>query len=203
MSEDEYRQYTEFRAPVTGFEFLLKIWWVLLIAGAVIVYLFSWTLIPGSWSYGYWSFIAVFAIVFWKLGTKEGFALDTSQMDDGHIGLTELNRFQLERVTTKPGIIMRMSECGPVALIGHRLLSYDSEGVLVIHPEVELQTNSAIARRVARSQEKIVREFLVLKEAPEVEASAMFVEMYEAWIEKTRQDPERLKSSGLEPKSVE
>ncbi len=206
MSEDEVKgaeRYTEFRAPVTSWEFLLRIWWMLMIAFGVLIFLFAGPYIPRSWSYGYWTFLAVFAVVYWFLGLPEGFGLDTTEMDRGHIGLVPLNRYQLERVTSKPDMIMMMSESGPVALVGHKLLAYDDEERLIVHPQVELQTNSAIAQRVAKSQEKIVSEYLVLKAAPEVEASALFVEMYEAWREMTRADPEMLKSSGLEPKSAE
>lgn len=205
MDSDERRaeSYTVFRAPVTGYEFLLKSWWVILVVIGGVVFVFGREHIPVSWSYGYLSFIAVFVVVYWKLGEREGFALDTTDIAGGHIGLVELNRFKLEDVTTKPNVVMRMSDLGPVALVGHSLLAYDEKGILIVHPEVELQTNSAIARRVAKSQESIIQEFLVLKEAPEVEASALFMEMYQAWIEKTRQDPEKLRSSVLEPKSAE
>ena len=205
MSEDEVKgaeRYTEFRAPVTGWEFLLKIWWAIVVLIGVVIFVLLKDSIPVSWQYGYWTGVAVFCVVYWFLGLPEGWGLDTTEMQDGHIGLVPLNRWQLDRVTAKPGIMMMRSDEGPVALIGHRLFAIDESGKLSMHPEVEVKTNSEVARRVARSQAQIVDEYLVLKAVPEVESSAKFVEMYKAWRRIARLDPES-SDSDLKPKSAE
>ncbi len=183
-------RYTEFRAPVTGWEFMLRIWWAIVILIGVVIFVILKDSIPVSWQYGYWTGVAVFAVVYWFLGLPEGWGLDTTEMQEGHIGLVPLNRWQLDRVTAKPGIMMMRSDEGPVALIGHRLFALDEEGKVKMYPEVEVKTNSEVARRVASSQEQIIEEYLVLKAVPEVESSRKFVEVYQAWRKKARLDPE-------------
>ncbi len=195
MSKDENKEkgaerYTEFRAPVTGWEFALRIWYIFVIGLGALIYVFLKDHIPVSFQYGYWTGIAVFVVVYWFLGLPEGWGLDTTEMQDGHIGLVPLNRWQLDRVTAKPGIMMMRSDEGPVALIGHRLFALDDDGQVKMYPEVEVKTNSEVARRVASSQEKIIEEYLVLKAVPEVESSRKFVEVYQAWRKMARLDPE-------------
>lgn len=194
MSEDAEMTdstYVQVKAPVTGWEVFLKFWWVLMVAFGVIVWLVFKESVPVSWQYGYWTFIAVFAAVFWFLGQPEGWALDTTEMDKGYVELVPLNRYQIERVVSKPDILMFSSDEGPVALIGHRLVSVDSEGVSKVHAQLELQTNSEIARAVARIQNEMISEYLLLKSELDVAVAAEFKEWYDGWRMKTRADPEK------------
>lgn len=202
MSEDESKQFVQVKAPVTGWEFLIKIWWLLIIGIAVVFYLLLKDQVPISWQYGYWTFVAVFFLTYWRLGVPEGWGLDTTKIDEGHIGLIPLNKFQLENIMSKPKMMMMMSESGPVALIGHKLISLNEKGGPTIHPLVELQTNSEVARRVARSQALMIDEYLVLKSVPEVESSRQFMEMHQAWRKKARLDPE-LSDTESKPESAD
>lgn len=188
--EEEVRQYVSVRAPVTVWEFFLRVWWVVLLFIGVIVFVIIRPTIPISFQFGYWAFIGCFIIVYLKLGSPIGWALDTTDMENGEIGLWELNKYQLDRVATKPTVMMFNSQSGVVALVGHGLVSKDDSGELFLHPPLELKTNSNIARSVAASQKNIIDEYLMLKNAPELEAYRLFKEMYDGWKKKTRQDPE-------------
>lgn len=192
MSEERPTEYTEFKAPVTGWEVLLKAWWILLILFGFVIYILFVDSIPETWRYGYWTFIAVFGVVYWFLGLAEGFALDTTDMANGNLGLKPLNRYQLERVTNKPAVVLFSSECGTVALIGHRLVSKDDKGRLSLHPELELKTNSEIVRKVAESQAGMIDEYLLLKAVPDVQASTKFMGAWKSLQAKMRLEPENL-----------
>ena len=85
----------------------------------------------------------------------------------------------------------RLAEEGVVALVGHKLISLDKEGKPEIHAQLELQTNSEIARAVARSQKGIISEYLLLKSEVDVAVAAEFKEWYDGWRMKTRADPEK------------
>lgn len=187
-------EFTYFEAPVTGWKVLLKSWWLwgLIIIGLIVF--FNQHLIPRSLQYGVYTFIAVFVITWFYLGRPEGFALSSINMSDGHIDLQPLNRFQLERVTENPQkVIMFSSPLGPVALIGHRLISLNEEGQPNIHALLEVQTNSEIANRVASSQSRIMKEYLTLKRSTEIIADEEFAKVYFGWREKERLDLEDMK----------
>ncbi len=195
MSDADVVDYQKYEAPVTGWSFLLKIWWVLVGILGLVIFVVLKDSIPASWQYGYLTGVAVFAIVYWQLGIPEGWALDTTKMDSGHVGLTPLNKYQIEDVQAKPKMMMFSSEEGVVALIGHKLVSLDKDGKPEIHAQLELQTNSEIARAVARVQKKMIAEYLLLKSEVDVAVAAEFMEWYQGWRMKTRADPEKMNDS--------
>ena len=182
--------FVQVKAPVTGWEVLMKFWWVLVVVFGIVVYVLLKDSVPVTWQYGYLTFVAVFAVVYWFLGQPDGWALDTTEMDSGHVGLVPLNRYQIETIQSKPDIMMFASDEGPVALVGHGLVSLDDEGKLLMHAPLQLKTNSEIVRAVARSQLGMINEYLLLKSEVEVAVSAEFKEMYDGWRMKTRMDPE-------------
>lgn len=195
MSEEGIREYTEFKAPVTGWEVFLRSRYLILIGIIVILIIVFKPEIPSTIKYGATTFIGVFLITYWYLGLPEGFALDSLPLPDGHIGLKPLNRYQLERVTGQ--CIMVSSECGPVALVGHKLYAIDKEGVPTTHPQIEIQLNSEIAQKVAKIQSNMISEFLLLKFNSDLATMAKYKESYEAWRKMEKLDPENLNS---EPK---
>lgn len=189
MSEERPTEYTEFKAPVTGWEILRDArYWILAIA-LVIIYLFFQPSIPAIFQYAIWTFIGVFLTTYWFLGLPEGWALDTLEMPKGHIGLKPLNRYQLERVQST--CMMFSSDSGPIALVGHKLFALDPEGYPMTHPMIELQTNSEIANRVARIQADMIDKFLLMERNAELVSMDKFAESVRQYRKKARLDPEQ------------
>lgn len=187
MSEED--RFVEVRAPITKWEFFLKTWYVWLGLLGVLIFLVLKDFIPPAWQYAYWTAVGVFGVVYWFLGLPEGWALDTREIQEGRISLEPLTRYQLEKIDTTRALLL-MSQSGTVALLGHKLISIGEDGKPTIHPLIELQTNSEVARRVGKIQGQMIDEYLVLKSVPEVASAEKFKEMEEAWRKKLRLDPE-------------
>lgn len=200
MSETDTRDYREYEAPITWPAVFLRLWWIWLIGIAAILYIFLANYIPPSVQYGYWCFIGVFLVTWFLLSRPEGFALDTRDLADGHLSLVPLDRWELERHIENQKVLTFKSESGIVVLTGHKLLSYDDAGNIRMHPELELQTNSAIASAVSESQVEIYDKFLMYERNARIEANRQFAEMVKIWKQKMMLDPEQQKrNSDVEP----
>lgn len=192
MSKEEYKEYTEFKAPVTGWEVLIKSRWFFAILVIAFVVLVFQSLIPRSIFYGVYAGLTAFVTAYLYLGLPEGWALNTLDMAKGYISLIPLNRFQLERMQTTNSEIMTFpSESGTVALVGHRLVSLHEEtGKPEIHPFLELQTNSELANHCAKIQSMIITEYLAFKRGTYVEVNSELMREIEEWQKLKRGDIE-------------
>lgn len=192
MSKEEAREYTEFKAPVTGWDFLLRTRWFWFLIILIILLVIFQASIPASLWYGLLTFVAVFVVSYLWLGLPEGFALDTTTMADGWLGLQPLTRFQLERLQADEHLITFPSDMGTVVLSGHRLLSLNEDGDPRIHPLLEVITNSTLANKVAESQASIIEDYLLFTRNAQVEANTQFMKEWTEWRKLRRQDPESL-----------
>lgn len=197
MSEDT-RDYREYEAPVTWPAVFLRLWWIWLVVIAAVIYVFLASYIPPSIQYGYWCFVGVFLVTWFLLSRPEGFALDTRDLSDGRISLVPLDRWELERHIENQEVLTFKSESGIIVLTGHRLLSYDENDNIRMHPVLELQTNSAIASAVSESQVKIYDKFLMYERDARIEANRQFAEMVRQWKKNMMLDPEQLKTNSEE-----
>lgn len=192
MEKDEsIREYTEFKAPVTGWQVLKESkWFLVLIVLGIIVFL-NQNLIPRSLFYGYYAGVTAFVTAYLYLGLPEGWALDCARMGEGELSLIPLNRFQLERMQTTHFEVMTFpTQSGTVALVGHRLISLNEHGNPTIHPYLELITNCEITNQIAKQQSIMIKEYLSYKRDTHVSVNTQLMEEITAWRKLRREDLE-------------